>query len=653
VTAAALSPDTDRRLVALILERGLANREAVDSVRNEWSLRAGRGEHLPSLAQLLCERNVLDRGVAARLLQEVRGRRTSSVGSYALGRELGRGGMGRVCRSRAKDGTEVAVKVMNLAADPEVLVGFDRERRLLASLGEADGFVPILDSGVDGERAYLVMPLLAGGTLREKLDGRTLRPREAAELVLQLARALGKAHARGIIHRDLKPANILFTQAGLPLVADLGLGKHFRHDVDGGEGSIAYSVTGTVAGTTGYMSPEQLEDSKRAGPACDVFALGVILYECVAGVRPFLGPGMLAYAEALRSQPVPLKSAARRVPAWLDEVVLRALARDPKARFADGEELARALEDGLAVRPLSPLTLGLLGLAALAVVITVAVAKISGGPPSPGTPTPPQGGAPLPPPAPTAPPATPPVAPTGPTGAPATTPVAPMTPASAEASRREQRAMEKFLRRDFEGALADIDRALELEPARAMLWCERGEIKQNLGDLTSAVADYSEAIARDEKLVSAWRLRGAARGSLGDLPAAEADLTRAIELDGRDASDFQNRGFARVKMENVRGALADVYRAVELDPTLVSAWILRGVLRAETGDADGGIADLTHALELSPGNVEVFVQRATAYLVKGDAGRATRDMESAAAIAPSDERLPLLRSRIEELKKKR
>ena len=646
MTTATLSPDTDRRFVALVLERGLASREAVESVRNEWSLRSSRGERMPSLAQLLCERNVLDRRLAAQVLQEVRGRRANRIGRYELGAQLGRGAMGVVCRSRAEDGTELAVKVMNLAADPEVLVGFDRERRLLGTLGEEDGFVPVLDSGIEGERAYLVMPLLAGGTLRERLGGRTLPVKEAALLVFQLARAMGRAHARGIIHRDLKPANILFTEGGRALVADLGLGKHFRDDVDGAEGSISYSLTGAVAGTTGYMSPEQLEDSKRAGPACDVFALGVILYEAVAGVRPFLGPGMMAYAEALRSPPTPLRQAARGVPAWLDAVVERALARDPKARFADGEELARALEDGLARRSLSPVTLGVVGLALVALLLTVALAIATARPVAPRPEA-------QPPAAPITPPGHAPATPASPPAAPAAPPAAPATPARDAASECEQRAMEKAQRHDLEGALSELNRALELEPRRATLWGARGEVKENMGDLAGAIADYGEAIARDEKLVSAWRLRGGVRGSLGDLTGAESDLTRAIELDGRTGLDFQNRGFARIKMEDVRGALADEYRAVELDPTLVNAWILRGVLRDETGDADGGIADLTHALELKPGNLEVFVHRATAYLGRGDAERALRDVESAAAIAPSDDRLPVIRREIEDLKKKR
>ena len=646
MTTATLSPDTDRRFVALVLERGLASREAVESVRNEWSLRSSRGEKLPSLAQLLCERNVLDRRLAAQVLQEVRGRRANRIGRYELGAELGRGAMGTVCRSRAPDGTEVAVKVTNVASDRDMLVGFDRERRLLGSLGETDGFVPILDSGIEGERAFLVMPLLTGGTLRDRIQGRKLPVKEAAELVFQLARAMGRAHARGIIHRDLKPANILFTEKGRALVADLGLGKHFRHDLGDAEGSVAFSVTGAIAGTTGYMSAEQLEDSKRAGPACDVFALGVILYEAVAGVRPFLGPGMMAYAEALRSPPLPLRQAARGVPAWLDAVVLRALARDPKARFADGEELARALEDGLARKPLSPVTLGVVGLALALLLVTVALAIATARPVAPG----PEAQAPA---APIAPPGHGPVSPVGPPAAPATPPAAPVTPAGDAASEYEQRAMEKAQRNELEGALSELDRALELEPRRATLWGARGEVKEHMGNLEGAVADYGEAIARDEKLVSAWRLRGGVRGAMGDLPGAESDLTRAIELDGRTGLDFQNRGFARVKMENVRGALADEYRAVELDPTLGTAWMLRGMLRDDTGDPAGAIADLTHALELKPGNLEVFVHRATAYVNVGDAERALRDVESAAAIAPSDDRLPVIRREIEDLKKKR
>ncbi len=618
--------------MALVLERGLATREAVESVRSEWTHRSSRGERLPSLAQLLCERNVLDRAVAARLLQEVRGRRAQRIGRYELGAELGRGGMGMVCRARAPDGAEVAVKIMSLAADPEVLVGFDRERRLLSSLGERDGFVPVLDSGVDGARAFLVMPLLAGGTLRERMNGRALPVKEAVELVLGLARAMGKAHARGIIHRDLKPANILFPGKGQPLIADLGLGKHFRRDLDGGGGSVSYSVTGAIAGTTGYMSPEQLEDSKRAGPACDVFALGVILYECVAGVRPFLGPGMMAYSEALRAPPTPLRRAARSVPAWLDAVVTKALARDPAARFKDGAAFAEALEEGLSRRPgwRYPLGAGALTLAVMILAFALSRETPRLAPPAP--------------------PARPPL---GPVAPPAGLTDAPASSDVSAASELVKRAIEEVKRNDAAGAFADFTRALELDPANAETWCWRAQLRGTTRDPEGALADYGEAIARDPKMVLAWRLRGGTRGLLGDAAGAESDFTRAIELDGRVVTDYENRGVARMGRGDKAGALADANQAIELDPTSAKAWCIRGIARDGLGDREGARDDFTRCIELDARDEEAYFHRAIVLADLGDMEHAASDIEAASRLDPSDPRLAKLRVAIEELKKQR
>jgi serine/threonine protein kinase len=151
--------------------------------------------------------------------------------------------MGVVYGGRSPDGRAVAVKVL-LALDDAAIAAFDREARLLQTLTQADGFVPVLDAGDEGGRRWLVMPLLEGGTLRERLKRGPLPVGEAVALALRLASSLGRAHGRGIVHRDLKPENVLFTREGTPLVSDLGLAKHFRRDVLGARRSAAFSERG-------------------------------------------------------------------------------------------------------------------------------------------------------------------------------------------------------------------------------------------------------------------------------------------------------------------------------------------------------------------------------------------------------------------------
>jgi hypothetical protein len=295
------------------------------------------------------------------------------LGPYEVLDELGRGGMGVVYRARDPDGREVAVKLLARSlAKPGALERFQRETRLQARLGEADGFVPLLDAGEAPEGLYLVMPLLPGGSLRARIEAGPLSIDDAVALTRTIATAVGRAHAQGIVHRDLKPENVLFTADGKPLVSDLGLAKHFRHDVSGASQSVALSKTGEVRGTVGYMAPEQLADATRAGPPADVFALGTILYELLAGAPPFEGGSVIELLARTESGSYERLAKRRKgTPAWLDSLVARALKRDPAQRFADGAELARALEAGAPARGLAPVV-------AIAGAVTVALVLVAG-----------------------------------------------------------------------------------------------------------------------------------------------------------------------------------------------------------------------------------------------------------------------------------
>ncbi|MBI3722800.1 serine/threonine protein kinase, partial [bacterium] len=218
------------------------------------------------------------------------------IGPYEIVAEVGRGGMGIVFRARTPEGREVAVKVLKAGATKAMASRFDRERRLQGQLGEEQGFVPLLDAGDGPEGPYLVMPFLPGGSLRDRLEKGRLEIGECESIGHALAEAVGAAHAQGLVHRDLKPENVLFQKEsgsfeawegslsrGKPLVADLGLAKHFDPESKGASGTVQISKSGVALGTFGYSAPEQLRDSKQAGPPADVFAIGAIVYECLAG----------------------------------------------------------------------------------------------------------------------------------------------------------------------------------------------------------------------------------------------------------------------------------------------------------------------------------------------------------------------------------
>jgi hypothetical protein len=265
------------------------------------------------------------------------------AGPYDIIGEAGRGGRGVVVKAKAPDGSLVAVKLLQHGADPESIARCERETRLLESLGTKDGFVPLIGWGKQGATPYIVMPFLAGGTLRDRLDTKRMSRDEAVKLALDLARAMAVAHERGIVHRDLKPENVIYTSAGEPLIADLGLGKHFKRDAPGASNTLMLSKAGQFRGTVGYMAPEQMKDAMRAGPPADVFAIGAILHECLSGAPAYQGESPVEVLDKIESGRHARLSSGER---WVDAIVVRCLQPDPKKRYPDAAALAAALEAG-------------------------------------------------------------------------------------------------------------------------------------------------------------------------------------------------------------------------------------------------------------------------------------------------------------------
>jgi tetratricopeptide (TPR) repeat protein len=544
------------------------------------------------------------------------------IGPYEVLGELGRGGMGAVYRARDPGGHEVALKLLP-QADPAAFARFDRERRLLASLGEAQGFVGLLDAGSSPTGAWLVMPLVSGGTLRDRLHAGPLGVEETLDIGIALARALGAAHERGVVHRDVKPENVLFDASadgsrGRPLLADLGLAKHFDRGAAGASQSLSQTGHGAFKGTAGYVAPEQLADARAAGPPADVFSLGAVLYECLAGRPVAQGDSIVEVLAKLGSGKFdPIGRAS--VPDWLERVVLRALARDPRARFADGASLAKALvaREGKAPprRSLGPLVLGA---AAGGIVLGGIVVALSRTGRAPEKAPRERASALASPPAPAA------------SGLPA----AALPAAALPAAELLDLALKKIASRDYEGAVADSARAIGLDPKLAGAWSSRGCARFHLGDAEGAIADCTRAIELDPVYVQAWANRAAARFQRGDLDGAAADSTRAIELDPSDSISWVNRGAARIRKRDLDGAIADCSRAIELDPARAVAWDTRGSARKEKNDLAGAIADVSRAIELDPQNAQFHGNRALSRSANGDLPGAIADATRAIELAP-------------------
>jgi len=205
------------------------------------------------------------------------------LGPYRIEGALGAGGMGEVYRAHdPRLGRDVALKVLR---ERESLERFEREARAVAALSHPN-ILAVHDFGSDGGRAYVAMELLQGETLRERLAQGPLPLRKALEIGAEIARGLAAAHAAGIVHRDLKPENVWITRDGGVKILDFGLARSLVPVVGRETTQADLTVPGTVLGTVAYMAPEQVR-GETAGPAADVFSLGVVLYEMISGRRPF------------------------------------------------------------------------------------------------------------------------------------------------------------------------------------------------------------------------------------------------------------------------------------------------------------------------------------------------------------------------------
>jgi serine/threonine-protein kinase len=262
-------------------------------------------------------------------------------GRYRIQDCLGRGGMGAVFRAHdAQLDRIVALKVPFLGGDDAATrERFYREARAAAALHHAN-ICPVYDVGELHGVPYLTMAFVDGRSLAKELEaGRSFTPPQAALLVRKLALAMQEAHARGVIHRDLKPANVLLRPDGEPVIMDFGLARR-----GGDPQTEGLTRQGDVIGTIEYMSPEQFEgDNAAVGPASDVYSLGVVLYELLTGRRPFAGSTASTVA-AIVLKPPPRPGELRPgLPARLEEICLKAMAKRPEERYPTMAEFAADL----------------------------------------------------------------------------------------------------------------------------------------------------------------------------------------------------------------------------------------------------------------------------------------------------------------------
>ena len=275
---------------------------------------------------------------------------TVLAGRYRLGDVIGRGGMGDVYAAvDTRLDRQVAVKILRpeMAAQPDIRTRFESEALSAARLSHPN-VVTVFDTGEDDGVPFIVMECLPGRTLGDAMAAGPVDQQWLRHVAVDVLGALGAAHAAGVVHRDVKPGNILLTDDGRAKVADFGIAKTLE-PVPGRV--VDTTATHQMLGTPAYLAPERIE-GEPASPQSDIYSLGVVLYEALAGVKPFTGDTPLAVAmAACHTDPEPLVDLRPDVDPALAAVVARAMQRDPAARFASAAEMEQAMGAAAAAAP--------------------------------------------------------------------------------------------------------------------------------------------------------------------------------------------------------------------------------------------------------------------------------------------------------------
>jgi eukaryotic-like serine/threonine-protein kinase len=276
------------------------------------------------------------------------------AGRYRLEERLGAGGMGSIWRAHHLVlAAPVAVKLIDrdVHLDADTIARFMREAQAAATL-RSPHVVQILDYGMDDKLPFIVMELLDGENLAQRLKRvQRLGALDTARIVTEIGRAVARAHEAGIVHRDLKPENVFLVRnedEEVAKVLDFGVAK-VEPGALGGEGS--HTRTGSILGTPFYMSPEQAQGNKAVDYRSDLWSLGVIAFECLTGSRPFYSDGLGDLVLQICIRDIPVPSARGPVPLGFDAWFARAVSREPELRFQSAREMTEALRDALGLEP--------------------------------------------------------------------------------------------------------------------------------------------------------------------------------------------------------------------------------------------------------------------------------------------------------------
>jgi tetratricopeptide (TPR) repeat protein len=568
----------------------------------------------------------------------------ATFGRYELRQLLGRGGMGAVYLAHDTQlDRPVALKVPTFGNDElaRARERFLREARAAARLRHPH-LCPVYDAGEIGAHLYLSMAYVAGEPLAHRIrrDG-PLPPNEAAALARAIALGMQEAHSHGVIHRDLKPGNVMLDEHGQPVITDFGLARR----LDGPE-ELRLTQRGAVVGTPAYMAPEQAEgQSQDLGPACDIYGLGVILYEMLTGRLPFRAERMgQLLAQIQRDPPTPPGQLRPGLDRGLETVCLRALAKRPEDRFTSMSEFADALAPFTLAAPVAAtvtvapprrrrwplvavaaLLLALLGGAAL---YTAHVLRTDETPETAANQR----------------------EPAAVKEKPAKDKPDPMV-----AAREEKRKRQKLARLLFDGnrlldvgrhreALAVAEQALALDPQSPGALAVRAMARAAADMVEEARDDCEAALKLNPETALAYLTRGILAARLRRVDDAIADTSVVIRLRPRHATAYSNRAFYYFRKKEYRQSLADANAALTIRPTYARALGNRAAAYLALGRLDESRDDLTKAIALEPTNGRYHWGLAQVHQARDAVLLAREEQRKAEALDPSfkGRRLPTI-----------
>lgn len=586
-----------------------------------------------------------------------------TLGRYRLDQLIGKGGFGQVWKGYDPDLQRiVAIKVPR----PDRLSqkqarAFLEEARKVAQLRHP-GIVPVHDVGYEGRYCYIVSDCVEGGSLAERLRSGRANWREATRLIAAIAETLAHAHQQGFVHRDIKPGNILLDLHGQPYLTDFGIAVNREELLAGFQQN---------SGTLAYMSPEQIL-GKPVDFRSDIYSLGVVLFEMLAGKRPYDDGTARNLREQILS-PAPAYLRLHGVPAGLEQICQKCLQTKPEDRYATANEVAVALNDLL-----QPPRAKARGLPAVVLLLLILVGLLTTGfwmisdwhrhssplsfvnqtPPMPLVPVEPiRETAPLTPlekPTTTKPPvdnearpkvAAPAVskAPAPPSSAPVTEKLAttpPLPSQREEAQKSLMRGIGLFESNKFQEAIPPLTEAIQHDPQLAAAYHRRGASYFNLGEIDKSLADFNQAIELDPQNAETWKHRALAHLRLTRFDEAMADAKEGLRLDSAHSTSYTSvmvmvyaaRATDHSNHQRWKEAIADLTTILQLDPQNVTAHANRGVAHYNMRDFAQAIADFSNAIKLNPAVSSFYLHRSFAYRAVGRVKEAKADEEKARSL---------------------